>query len=274
MELFETFKRAVDRPAIHISTVEMEYHQHDTIRGEVRIVAPKSPLTGRAIVFEVWEFWMETRRTPTVFREYDERHDRYYDREGYQSETVTVGRTLESKFLAQKFRFESESVHTFPFDFRLPRNCRLSYGGSGVSIQVTIDVPKVFQPKKRHKISVFPAREFLNIIQVLEYHLGFGEYKSKRRFEYPSTYFRLMPPEPLKTRVKYLELWLMQEEDSSVRGFVSVKPKEKDILDYVQGLFNRNLWREPFCLDRSTLCMPDGKANTRALIDFFGSLLW
>ncbi len=143
-------------PKIGITTTRPKYRQSEEISGNVRVTASEYPITGRAVLIELVEYWRELSRDPN---------------KNYE----TVHRTVNSAVLTGRFSFAPRSVHTFPFQFRLPRNCRLPIGENDMRLVVTLDIPKHHNPKKTEMLTILPARELAAIVQTVGHHMGFRE---------------------------------------------------------------------------------------------------
>lgn len=246
---------------IDISTTCPEYHQHDSVSGYVRISMSKSqePHFCERLALCLDEY----RPVEKGGREY---------------------KTMKSVLLAGMFNLEPGSVREFSFDIRLPPNCTITRNEKGMQLYAFMDIPVVplLHPNRTRKLKILPAREFIAIIKTLKENMGFVEstknrerapllsWKSKSRH----TYFRFMPPKPVRERIKYLGLKLSQTGDKGVRGNLVFETPNKSLIDHFEkSLFKRDTVK-PFHLRPAEIFLPDGRPNRNAIIEIVGSLIW
>ena len=242
---------------IIVVTEDQIYSQFDLIRGEVLVTAPEYKQPGNSIHLELTEFWTETRST------------------GKTTTTVTVYKTHAEVALQGIFDFEPRSQHRFPFEVKLPRNCRISTGDTGWCLAVSMEIPKAIDPTERVVLEVQPAEEFLALIAVCEERLRFQERQKSRQWNARSskTYLRLMPPEELKSALDYLAFEMAQADDGGVEGELIFNLQEKSMVDYFKAIIGKDKIRRPFRLASSQLYFQDGRVNSTALAVFIGGLL-
>ena len=259
MGLFEGLKRTLNIAGanITVATTAEVYSQSDPIRGEVVIVAPQYEQDGRAITLELKEFWTETRST------------------GKSTTTVTVYKTHVEVTLQKEFHFPPGSEHRFPFEVRLPLNSRVSIGKTGWCLAVTMEIPKARDPKGNVVLNVQPAKEFLRIVEVCEESMQFREEAKHRGWNRKSftTYFRLLPPEVLKSELDYLALELLQNEKGGVDGQLIFNLQEKSFFDRLKAVVGKDKVRRPVHFDASELSLPDGQTNKGAIAKVIASEL-
>ena len=259
MGILEGLKRTFNIAGSKITVVLEDeiYSQFDLIRGEVVVTAPEYKLAGNAINLELKEFWTETRST------------------GKTTTTVTVHKTHVEVALQGVFDFEPGSQHRFPFEVGLPENCRISTSHTGWCLVVTMDIPKAIDPTERVVLNVQPAEEFLAIIEVCEESLRFQERQKSRHWNPRSsrTYFRLLPPEVLKSELDYLAFEMSQAEDGSVEGDLIFNLQEKSIVDYFKAIIRKDRIRRHFHLTSSQLYAQDGSVSSEDITVVIGGSL-
>lgn len=243
-------------PKIKIWTSRPYYRQTEEITGQVRITAPEYPISGRAVIIELVEYWR--RLSSEACETYE-----------------TVHRTVNSVVLAGRFTFAPRSVHTFTFHIRLPRNCRLSIDDNAMRLVATLDIPKRFNPAKSRELTVLPAREFMAIAHTVTKCMGFREYRLGRSYHEPFSHFRFWAPSPMLGRIRYLGLNMEVDRQFGVDGELLIRPREKDWQDRLREiLFEKRVIRKPFALKPSQLFLPDGFPNEKAIVETLGMLIW
>jgi len=249
MGVFEGLKRTLNIAGSNITIVTKDdiYSQFDLINGEVIIAAPQYERAGRLIKLELKEFWTERRST------------------GKSTTTVTVYKTHAELTLEREFHFRPGTEHRFPFEVQLPMNCRVSIGKTGWCLAVTMEIPKAIDPKGKIVLKIQPAEEFLSIVEVCEENMQFQEETRFRRWSQKSstTYFRLLPPEVLKSELDYLALELLQNEEGGVDGHLIFNLQEKTVFDYFKAMLGKDRIRKRIQLGASELFLPDGRTNDR-----------
>ncbi len=259
MGILEGLKRTLNIAGskIIVVTEDQIYSQFDLIRGEVLVTAPEYKQAGHSIKLALTEFWTEVRST------------------GKTTTTVTVHKTHAEVPLQGIFDFEPRSQHRFPFEVELPRNCRISTENTGWCLAVSMEIPKAIDPTERVVLEVQPAEEFLAIIEVCEESLRFQERQKSRQWNTRSskTYFRLMPPEVLKSELDYLAFEISQAEDGSVEGDLIFNLQEKSIADYFKAIIGKDKIRRHFHLASSQLYSQDGRVSSGDIAEFIRGLL-
>ena len=253
--LKQTFNIAGSKIAVVLE--DEIYSQFDLIRGEVVVTAPEYKLTGNAINLELKEFWTETMST------------------GRTTTTVTVHKTHVKVVLQGAIDFEPGSQHRFSFEVGLPENCRISTAHTGWRLVVTMDIPSAIDPTEGVVLEVQPAEEFLAIIEVCEENLRFQERKKSRRWNPDSsrTYFRLLPPEMLKSELDYLAFEMSHAEDGSVEGDMIFNLQEKSIVDYFKAILGKDKITKHFHLASSQLYAQDGSVSSEGISLVIGRAL-
>ena len=251
MSIIEGLKRTLNIAGSKIALVSRDdiYSQSDPISGEVIIAASEHRQPGKSIKLELKEFWTETRSTgKTTFK-------------------VTVYKSHGEVILEREFDFELGTEHRFPFEVQLPRNCRISTADTGWCLVVTMDIPKAIDPTAKVVLKVQPADEFLAVIKACEENMEFQERAKSRSWNRKSskTYFRLLPPEDLKSELDYLALDVLQTEDGGVEGDLIFNLQEKSISDYLKTVIGKDMVRKPLQLSASQLFLPDGNVNDKAI---------
>ncbi len=259
MGILEGLKRTLNIAGSKIDVVLEDeiYSQFDLIRGEVVVTAPEHKLAGKAINLELKEFWTEVRST------------------GKTTTTVTVYETRVEVALQGAFDFEPASQHRFPFEVGLPKNCRISTSHTGWRLVVSMDIPNAIDPTEGVVLEVQPAEEFLAIIEVCEENLRFQERRKSRRWNPDSrtAYFRLLPPEMLKSELDYLAFDMSQAEDGSVEGDLIFNLQEKSIVDYFKAIIRKDRIRKQFHLAYSQLYAQDGSVSSEDITVVIGGAL-
>ncbi len=259
MGILEGLKRTFNIAGSKITVVLADeiYSQFDLIRGEVVVTAPEYRQAGNAINLELKEFWTEVRST------------------GKTTTTVTVYETRVEVALQGAFDFEPASQHRFPFEVGLPKNCRISTSHTGWRLVVTMDIPNAIDPTEGVVLEVQPAEEFLAIIEVCEENLRFQEKQKSRSWKPDSsrTYFRLLPPEMLKSELDYLAFEMSLAEDGSVEGDLIFNLQEKSIADYFKAIVGKDKIRKHFHLASSQLYDQDGSVSSEDISMVIGRSL-
>ena len=242
---------------IIVVTENQIYSQFDVIRGEVLITAPEYKQAGHSIKLELVEFWTEVRST------------------GKTTTVVPVYKTHAAVVLQGSFDFEPRSQHRFPFEVKLPRNCRISTESTGWCLAVSMEIPRAIDPTERAVLEVQPAETLLALIAACEESLGFQERQKSRQWNASSSqiYFRLMPPEELTSEFDYLAFEMAQADDEGVEGELIFNLQEKSMVDYFKAIIGKDKIRRPFHLSSSQLYAQDGRVNSGALAVFIGGLL-
>ncbi len=259
MGILEGFKRTLNIAGskIIVVTESKIYSQLDLIRGEVVVTAPQYKQVGNSINLELKEFWTETMLT------------------GRSSHRVTMYKTHAKITLQGAFDFEPGSQHRFPFEVGLPRNCRISTESSGWCLMITLKIPYAKNPSEFVVLKVQPAKEFLAIIEVCEEFLRFQERQKSRQWNTRSfkTYFRLMPPEVLKSELDYMAFEIFQAEDGNVEGDLIFNLQEKSIADYFKAAIGKDRIKRQFHLASSQLYSQDGRVCSGYVVEVIRVLL-
>jgi hypothetical protein len=257
--ILEGLKRTFNVAGAKITVVLEDeiYSQFDVIRGKVVVTAPDYKLAGNAISLELKEFWTETRST------------------GKTTTTVTVHKTRVEVALQGTIDFEPGSQHSFSFEVGLPKNCRISTSNTGWRLVVTMDIPNAIDATEGVVLEVQPAEEFLAIIEVCEENLRFQERRKSRRWNPDSrtAYFRLLPPEMLKSELDYLAFDMSQAEDGSVEGDLIFNLQEKSIADYFKAIVGKDKIRKHFHLAPSQIYARDGSVSSEDISAVIGRTL-
>ena len=259
MGMLEGLKQTLNIAGSKITVVTEDpiYSQFDVIRGEVQVTAPEYKQAGHSIKLALTEFWTEVRST------------------GKTTTVVPVYKTHAEVALQGRFDFEPRSQHRFAFEVKLPRNCRLSTDSTGWCLAVSMEIPRAIDPTERVVVEVQPAEAILAIIEGCEEHLRFQERQKSRQWNANSSkiYFRLMPPEELKSELDYLAFEMAQAEEGSVEGELIVNLQEKSMADYFKAIVGKDKIRRSFRLASSQLYAQDGRVRSGNLALFIGGLL-
>ena len=225
------------------------HSQFDRVSGKVIITGGEFEQSGRSITFELKEFWTETRSTSQ-----------------YAGTTVTVFEVHDVVTLANEFTIQPRSEQSYPFELGLPMNCRVSTGGTGWRLVVTMDIPEARDPTGEVTLDVHPSEEFLAIIDACE---------SAMRFEWDkfvkwdrstgATHFRLIPPTVLKPELDYLRLELLLNQNGAVTGSLVFDLQEQSITDYFKAIIGRDQVKKPITLTPDQIFLPDGETNEEAI---------
>ena len=259
MGIFDGLKRTMNigGSKIRVLTEDDVYSQFDVVKGEVVITTPEYEQAGDSIKLELREFWTETRST------------------GKSTTTVTVHKTHATVPLHGPFAFAPGGEHRFAFEVELARNCRISTSATGWCLGVTMDIPNAIDPTAREVLKVQPAEEFLAIVGACEEHLRFQERLNSRRWDSraEATYFRLLPPDVLKSELDYLALQLHQAEDGSVSGDLIFNLQEKSIADYFKAILGKDKIRRPFHLGLLQIYTADRCVQSETIAEAVGGML-
>ncbi len=253
MSILDGIKRIfnISGAEIKVITENNVFFQSDLIVGEVIILSPEYELTGNSIKLELREFWIEhpipgKGRLP--IREYKTRSDIVLD---------------------QSFVFEPNTEHRYPFEIRLPMNCRLTASGGGWCLVITLDIPNAVDPSKSFDIPVQPAKEFIALITYFENIKNFYEDKLSRHWSQWSskTNFRLQPSKSKSSDMDYISFELLQTKNGGVRGGIKINLEEKTISDYFKSFIGRNKIESKFELSATQLFLPDGSVNEKEILN-------
>ena len=257
MGLLENVKRAfnIGGATITIVTDDEVHAQGGPVTGQIHIQGGDRALAGRSITLALREFWTET----TV------------DNNG--TKVKTVYKTWDSTTLAYDFSIPPQTETSYPFDFQLSSNCRLSASGTGWQLQVKLDVPNALNPGNSVTLQVDPAEVFMEILQACVTELGFQETKRSWTEKTATTHFRLNPPETLTAEFDYIRLELSETDDGSVIGYLVGDLQEKTFGDYFKAMLNRDKVKIPILRTRDDLFAPDGTPRRKATALFIGEHL-
>jgi len=188
MGILEGLKRTLNIAGAKI-IVALENNKHsqsDLIKGEVVVTAPEYRLSGNSIKIELKEFYTTKEERQKLWIPGQRDTPALLD--------VTINKTYAEVGLLSAFDFEPKSEHRFPFEVRVPRNCRISTANTktGWQLAVTMDIPKAKDPEVKVLLKIQPAKAFLAIVKVCKEKLGF-QVKSTHYWHSRSsrTYFRL-----------------------------------------------------------------------------------
>lgn len=260
MGFLDSVKRTFNIAGCEVAvTVDEEvYSPMDRVTGNVLITGGEYEQHGDAIRLEMKEFWTETRST------------------GKTTTTVTVYKVHESVSLCGQFSIEPRSEQSYAFDVALPRNARLSRGGSGWCLVVALDIPGAKDPKGTVKLDVEPAEEFLAIVEACcGFEMGFKEDERKRSWSVSTcaTHFRLRPPRLLEPELDYLALDLRQDENGGVSGTLTFDLQEKSLGDYFKALFNRDRVKKTIAFTHKQIWLSGNEVNTQSISETIGRAL-
>jgi hypothetical protein len=248
MKLLKNFKRGQDRRSkISISLNEKIHYQGDKVA--VDIITQTPPPNG--VTIELQEFW--------------------YDK---QKESVGLGNMQqfrsESVFTQDTSELSPGVGHLFSLTLQLPRNCRTSTRTSGWQI-----VAKAENQVATQVIEVIPAYEFMAIISVCERRMKFKEKQAARHWsESGYTYFRMIPPNILKSEIDSLTLAFSHTDNNIISVGMTIKLKEKSVEDYFQNMINpANIINNSFQIDPNQIFMEDGSPNAANIIKIITPLL-
>ncbi|MGV6850753.1 MAG: sporulation protein [bacterium] len=255
MSAFNQLKQKlnVNGPRIEISTNTHVYHQSDRINGTVHITAPDYRIFGNSIKISLKDFWTEVTSN------------------GKSTQTRTVHKIISQTELQGSFELESLFEYTFPFQFDLPNNCRLSTRGEGLCLIVSLDIPKAIDPQKRQLIEVVPSPSIMTIIQACEQKLGFSEKIKSRKWNKKTlkTTVRLQPPESLESELDYLAFSLLQSENGGVLGEIIFNLQEHSIGDYLKAMLGKDKISQPFKIDADLLNHPNSQDKIARIVTEF-----
>ncbi len=266
MGILEGLKRTLNIAGakIIVALENNKISQSDLIKGGVVVTAPEYRLSGSSIKIELQEFYTDKeerqklwipgqRDTPAILE-------------------VTINKTHAEVGLLGAFDFEPKSEHRFPFEVRVPRNCRISTANTktGWQLAVTMDIPKAKDPEIKVLLKIQPAKAFLAIVKVCEEKLGF-QLKSTNWYSRTSrTYFHLSPLEALRPELDSLQVGMGQEEGGDVEGVLTFNLKEKSIGDYFKAFMGKDLIKRNFRLAISQIFSNDGNVNRGEIAKVIG----
>jgi len=234
---------------IEVTTVDDVHSQADRVVGEVAIRGGEYEQRGQAIRLHLTEFWTETRTT------------------GKTTTTVTVTKTAETVALSGEFAIQPRSEQFYPFEVKLPLNCRISTRSTGWYLQVEMVIPKAVDPKGKATLDVQPAEEFLAVVETCEAQLRFSELPKKRRWSSKTRVasFRLTPPEVLKAELDYLRLDMLLQPDGSVLVDLIFDLQEKSVSDYFKAMFGRDKVTRTITLSLAQVFVSEAEVNSAAI---------
>lgn len=245
----------ISNAEVAVVTEDDVYSQSDRVSGEVVVRGGEYEQSGESIKLELQEFWTETR-----------------DYTDTSSTTVTKSMAREWLTLTENFSIEPRSEQSYPFEVQLPRNCRISKGGQGWRLVVTMDIPGARDRTGQVILEVQPAEEFLAIVEGCELGMRFQEEIRRRRW-LTATHFRLNPPAVLKSELDYMELHLLHSEDGGVTGSLVFDLQERSLADYFKAMIDRDEVKKPIALSRDDIFLPDGETNVAAITRSIGRSL-
>lgn len=214
MNLFNLFKRIfnIGGPQIDLVIQESIYYPADLIRGELLITAPEYGQNIRSITLSLKEFWVEySIRGGT---DVGIRADRY--------------REYDSATLAKDFVFYPGMQYRFPFEIRLPANCRVSSEESGWRLGVVINTFRQFASRADFDVNVQLSKTLQTIIEDIETSTKFVEVPRGRKYipDLSAMRFIFRPPEHLQPGLQYLELDLSLTEEGGIKGSILYRMNE------------------------------------------------
>ena len=233
---------------LQISTIDNVHSQGDSVAGEVIIWGGQHEQRGNSIRLGWIEFWREIRHNTG-------------------GRTVTKTKTWGTIKLSGEFLIRPRSEQAYPFEFKLPINCRVSMGDlAGWWVVVVMDIPEAVDPKGKGVLRVEPAKEFMAIVKTCEKHLHFQEEDYCRRlWERGVTSFLLVPPEVLKSELDYLHLDMWLTPEGSVRADLVFDLQEKSVSDYFKAIFAFDLVRKSIELSPEQIFDPDGVVKYKSI---------
>lgn len=248
-----SLKRTLNISGTEVAVVtEDDVHsQFDRVSGTVILQGGDYEQAGKSIKLELKEFWTETRSS------------------GQGSYTTTVFKVHQAVTLANTFSFQPRFEQSYPFEVRLPMNCRISTRDTGWRLVVTMDIPGARDPTGTVNLEVQPAEEFLAIIEACELAMRFQEETRFQRWHQSTgaTRFRLSPPTVLKSELDFLRLELLQNPDGKVTGSLIFDLQEHSLADYFKVIGARDEVKKPITLAREDIFLSDGDINEAGITE-------
>lgn len=245
---------------------EQVYSQGDRITGSVSVIPPDGQ-EGELPhpIVELNEYWTRT--------EDDDEASSLTTRTQVSSRDKVLLEEFSKKTVVRRksFSVQLETARCYRFALRLPKNCRPSTETTGWNVVVHLEAkPPAHPTSGRLRLGVDLGEELQAVLEAFTTRLRFREDPAQRRWDAASVTarFRLLPPKPLEAELDHIDLELLQSA-AGVKGTISFDLQEKSILDYFKSLFEMDIVKQDFALERGELVTPEGTTNldsvTRAL---------
>jgi len=236
MKILNNFKKNSDTNGkISIALKEKESYQGDKV--VINIITQTQPPNG--VTLELQEFW--------------------YEKEVQDGTLINVQQFRNEKAFTQDTSEMFPGVgYVFSITVQLPKNCRTSTRASGWQV-----VAKAEEQVTTKILEVLPAYEFLTIISVCERRMRFKEKHAARHWsENGYTYFRMLPPNILKSDLDSLTLAFSHHDNNMISVGMTIKLKEQSKEDYFQNMIQpANIINTSFQIDPNHIFMEDGNTN-------------
>lgn len=195
-------------PEIDLATGAPEYYAGEWIRGEVSIAAPNYRREIKSITVISKEFWVEYRTKGGSGLGWGA--NRYK-----QHGSVTI---------AHDFAFLPKMKYQFPFEIKLPDNCRESSKNSGWRLGAVIAGTGSYVLRKDFNIQVRLSKVLQEMVAAIEKDLKFLEVPRGRNFlpENSATRLVFRPPDHLQSELDYLMLDVSFTEEGGIEGNILV----------------------------------------------------
>lgn len=206
MKVFNSIKRIlnISGPQIDMVTRDSEYYPADLIRGELLITAPDYRQDIRSITINLKEFWVEY--LAGAGNRLGNRADRY--------------RQHDSRTVVGYYVFNPGMKYQFPFEIRLPVNCRVSSKESGWRLGIVVSAAGFSVYRADFNIIVQLSKVLQEIIGAIERDAKFAEVPRGRKYltDLSETRFIFRPPDHLQAEIQYLELGLSFTDEGGIKG--------------------------------------------------------
>jgi len=181
-------------------------------------------------------------------------------------------RAEESVTLSGLFALEAGAVKRFPFQLKLPRNCRLTSVDGGWRLRADVGVEDAFRirrPRVEVPVKVSPASALMGFIKALEKGPRLREDPHKRSWNARTGEVRVWfhPPEHFTGELDAILLYLKTEADEAVTGRFVFDLQERDAVDYLKAAMHLDRATTSFRLAREEIIDPKGHVNTDPIVE-------
>jgi hypothetical protein len=190
-------------PRIDLATRDSTYYPSESIGGELLITAPDHRQSVGSITINLKEFWIENllgagNRVSRVNR---------YRQHG----SIAIVNDL---VLLPRMKYQ------FPFEIKLPANCRVSTEESGWRLGVVVNTSGSSVKRADFNVNVQLSKVLQKIIEAVEEDTRFIEVPEGRKYipDVSATRFVFRPPEHLQSKLQYLILDVSLTEEDGIKG--------------------------------------------------------
>lgn len=219
-----------ESPFLSISVKRGVVRQHDEISGTLEVDGGRNEVAVNSLTIHLLEYSSKpsvgAKRPPN-----------------YKSSEV--------RHLMEDFKLPPHDRLEFAFVLALPPNARITSEEGGWMLQAQMNTKDGHVHAAKFRLEVRPAPELLWVTETWERMLGFKREESKLQWnpENGALLFRMMPPDALKQKLRYIELELLQDGQSGVGGNFTFRLANRSLMDHLLALFKLDVAKVPFSLN-------------------------